>query len=107
MSWETYKKELPTVTLKVTTTETEEEHQIKLILMRKMMSKLIDYMHITKSHNFADPFNPYEYSAELTVADRNITGVTIDEEMFLYQNQKFSNEKIQKALKNTYPEYFL
>ena len=109
MSWRTNPKETGTETITTTLPETKikNSEDVKITLMRQLMPKLMSKVIFSKSYNANDPFDPYVYSAEITIADRRASKIIVSENVFVYKEQIFDTEKIEKALFNTYPELFL
>ncbi len=64
-----------------------------------------DCVQIEKQHNINN-YN-YTYKAKITVASAGTTGCIIEQQKYQVLGLDFTDDQIQEAIKNTFPEYFL
>ncbi len=82
------------------------EQRIRYHFQEEIAKELEKYISIEQRYS---PINPFEtvFNAEITVVPAGDTNCIINENVYKVKDKEFSHRQIEKAVMNSYPEYFL
>lgn len=84
-----------------------DEHQVKQTLTLDLVKSLMKSNMIEFRKQQIPHERRTEHVATVHVADKKFNEVFIDEKVFELNGSVFTRDKIEKALRNTYPEEFI
>ncbi len=83
------------------------DERIKRELINELIKKLYDSGYVEFVKNITPMEYTTNYKARINVVERKFERIVLNEKSFYVDGKEFNENKIQEALRNTYPEEFI